>query len=193
MKNILLLLNSGFEIYEAGVFIDIIGWNLTEGDGNTKLHTCGAKKEVKSAFGPIFKVDYLIAEIDPANFDALAVPGGFEEFGFYEEAYKDEVSNLIKAFYNQGKIIASVCTGALPVAKSGVLKNKKATTYNKNPIREESLRKMGAILIDNPVVEDGNIISGQNPAAAITVAFCLLEKLTGKENTNKIKIKMGFE
>lgn len=27
MKKILLLLANGFEIYEAGTFIDIIGWN----------------------------------------------------------------------------------------------------------------------------------------------------------------------
>ena len=35
MKKVLLLLADGFEIYEASVFIDVIGWNLVEGD-NTR-------------------------------------------------------------------------------------------------------------------------------------------------------------
>ena len=50
MKKILLLLAEGFETLEASVFIDVIGWNLTEGDGTTQLFTCGVNKEIKSSF-----------------------------------------------------------------------------------------------------------------------------------------------
>ena len=32
MKKVLLLLADGFETFEASVFIDVIGWNLVEGD-----------------------------------------------------------------------------------------------------------------------------------------------------------------
>ncbi len=44
MKKVLLLLADGFEIFEASVFIDVIGWNHVEGDRNTELFTCGLKK-----------------------------------------------------------------------------------------------------------------------------------------------------
>jgi protein deglycase len=37
MKKVLLLLADGFEIYEASVFIDVIGWNLVEGDNSTQV------------------------------------------------------------------------------------------------------------------------------------------------------------
>ena len=30
--------------------------------------------------------------------DALAIPGGFEEFGFYEEAYNEQLLELIRLF-----------------------------------------------------------------------------------------------
>jgi len=50
MKKVLLLLAEGFEIFEASVFIDVIGWNLVEGDNSTELFTCGLKKEIKSSF-----------------------------------------------------------------------------------------------------------------------------------------------
>ena len=46
MKKVLLLLADGFETFEASVFIDVIGWNLVEGDNSTELFTCGLKKEI---------------------------------------------------------------------------------------------------------------------------------------------------
>ena len=70
MKKVLLLLADGFETFEASVFIDVIGWNLVEGDCSTELFTCGLKKEIKSSFNQRFIVDYLINEIDVNSFDA---------------------------------------------------------------------------------------------------------------------------
>ncbi len=109
MKKVLLLLSEGFEIYEASVFIDVMGWNLEEGDGSTRLFTCGLRKQVKSAFKQCFVVDFLIDEIDADAFDALAIPGGFEVYGFYKDAYHDKFLNLIRTFKAQNKIVASVC------------------------------------------------------------------------------------
>ena len=37
-------------------------------------------------------------------------PGGFEDFGFYEEAY-DEDLNLIREFNEKRKTIATICVG----------------------------------------------------------------------------------
>jgi 4-methyl-5(b-hydroxyethyl)-thiazole monophosphate biosynthesis len=48
----LLLLAEGVETFEASVFIDVIGWNLVEGDNSTSLFTCGLRKEIKSSFNP---------------------------------------------------------------------------------------------------------------------------------------------
>jgi len=56
----------------------------------------------------LFIVDTLIDEIKIDDYDALAIPGGFEEFGFYEEAYHDKFLNLIREFDSKGKIIATV-------------------------------------------------------------------------------------
>jgi 4-methyl-5(b-hydroxyethyl)-thiazole monophosphate biosynthesis len=35
LKKVLLLLSGGFEVYEASAFIDVMGWNLVDGDGTT--------------------------------------------------------------------------------------------------------------------------------------------------------------
>jgi protein deglycase len=191
MKKVLLLLADGFEIYEASVFVDVIGWNLVEGDFTTELVTCGLKKEIKSSFNQKFIVDYLIDGIDINSFDALAIPGGFEVYGFYKDAYDDKFLDLIRGFKAKNKIIASVCVGALPLGKSGVLKDKKGTTYN-SAIRREALQGFGVNIVNQPIVIDDNIITSWNPSTAVDVAFILLESLTTKMNADKVRQLMGF-
>lgn len=192
MKKVLLLLADGFEMFEASAFIDVIGWNLIEGDKTTQLFSCGFMKEVKSSFDQKFIPDFLIDEINPEDYDALAIPGGFEEYGFYDDAYNVRFLDLIKLFNDQNKVIASICVGALPVAKTGILYNKFATTYNQNPKRIEQLTDMGALFADKPIVVNDNIITSSNPATAHEVALILLEKLTDKNNSEKVKLLMGF-
>jgi protein deglycase len=193
MKKVLLLLADGYETYEASVFIDVLGWNLVDGDHTTQLFTCGLKKEIRSSFNQISLVNYLVDEIKVSDFDALAIPGGFEEFDYYKDAYDERFLNLIREFNKENKIIASVCVGALPLGKSGILAGKKATTYNKNSTRQEALKAFGVDVIHQPIVRDDNIITCWNPSTAIDTAFLLLEFLTSKGNGDYIKGIMGFE
>jgi 4-methyl-5(b-hydroxyethyl)-thiazole monophosphate biosynthesis len=192
MKKVLLLLADGFETFEASVFIDVIGWNLVEGDCSTELFTCGLKKEIKSSFNQRFIVDYIISEIDISSFEALAIPGGFEVYGFYNDAYNYTFLDLIRGFKAHNKIIASICVGALPLGKSGVLIGKNGTTYN-NAIRRKELQDFGVTIINEPVVMDDNIITSWNPSTAVDVALLLLELLTTKNNADKISQLLGFQ
>ncbi|MGI9526922.1 MAG: DJ-1/PfpI family protein [Weeksellaceae bacterium] len=192
MKKVLLLLAEGFEFYEASVFIDVMGWNLLEGDQNTTLHTCALRKEILSTFNQKLIVDYLIKDINVANYDALAIPGGFEPYGFYKDAYHSAFSEIIQSFYNENKPIASICTGAFPIAKSGILKGKEGTTYHLNPVRHAELKELGVLVKNQPIVVSDHIITSWNPSTAMDVAFLLLEKLTDKDNVKKVKRLMGF-
>jgi len=191
MKRVLLLLANGFEVFEASAFIDVIGWNLVEGDCSTELLTCGLRKEIQSSFNQRFIVDYLMDEIKIDMFDALAIPGGFEVYGFYNDAYADKFLDLIRGFKENGKFIASVCVGALPLGKSGVLKHKKGTTYHSS-VRREALQGFGVEVINQPVVMDDNMITSWNPSTAMDVAFLLLEHLTTRNNADKVRQLMGF-
>ena len=191
IKKILLLLSNGFEILEASAFIDVMGWNLEEGDKSTKLCSCGLRKELESSFGQKFIVDYIINEIDVDSFDALVIPGGFKNYGYYKDAYSMEFLELIRDFRNKNKIIVSVCVGALPLAKSGILKNRNAITYNQTEYTK-TLENYGVNLLENPIVIDDNIITSNGPSTALDVAFILLGALTSKENSLKVRNSMGF-
>jgi 4-methyl-5(b-hydroxyethyl)-thiazole monophosphate biosynthesis len=192
MKKVLLVLIEGFEFYEASVFIDVIGWNLVDGTRQTELRSCGLRREVRASFGQTMLADHLVADIDAGDWDVLAVPGGFEEYGFYGEGHDPRILGLVRDFAAQGKLVASICVGSLIVAKAGVLAGRKATTYNQKPIRQESLRALGAVVLDEPVVEDGNFISCWNPSTAMEVAFRVLERLEGEAAGHHIRRIMGF-
>lgn len=189
----LLFLAKGFETMEFSVFVDVMGWARNDYGYDVSIVTCGFQKKVLSTFDIPVLVDKTIDEIDIDEYDALAIPGGFEEFGFYEEAYDNRFLNLIKEFDSKEKIIATICVAALPVGKSGVLKNRKATTYHlKNAYRQKQLKEFGVNVINEPIVVDGNIITSYCPETASGVAFKLLEMLTSKEQMEVVKRAMGF-
>ena len=195
MKKVLLLLANGFEASEASVFTDVIGWNKLEGDGTTDLITVGRSKNLKCTFYLNVIPEMQLSEVNVDDFDALAIPGGFEQAGFFEDAYSEDFLKLIREFNNANKIIASVCVGSLPIGKSGVLNGRNGTTYNlNNGLRQNQLADFGVnVLPQTAIVVDNNIITSFNPSTAFGVAFKLLEMLTSKENCDNVKRLMGFK
>lgn len=192
MKKVLLLLANGFEPFEASAFIDVFGWNLVEGDKSTTLSSCALTKEVNSSFGQKLIANLIVDDINTNDFDALAIPGGFEQFGFYKDAYDERFLNIIREFSYQNKPVASICVAALALGKSGILKGKNATTYP-NTVRINALKDYGVNFQDNILVVDENIITSCGPSTAIDVSFMLLRILTSEENENQVRQLMGFE
>lgn len=189
----LLFLAKGFETMEFSVFVDVMGWARNDYHCDTQVVTCGFQRQVVSTFGVPVAVDTLIGEVSADDYDALAIPGGFEEYGFYEEAYDERFLKLIRDFDAKGKIIASICVAALPVAKSGVLKGRNATTYHlRGGYRQKQLVELGAVLGEGSIVVDRNVITSYCPETAPGVAFKLLELLTSKEQMEIVKAAMGF-
>jgi len=193
MKNVLLLLAQGFEEYEASVFTDVLGWSREIGDIPVNVLTAGRRAQIKCTWNFFVTPEAQLSEISVDEYDALAVPGGFEEAGFYEDAYHEDFLKIISQFHEAKKIIASICVGALPLGKSGILKNKMATTYHlMNGKRRKQLESFGAYVQDQPIVVDDNIITSTSPATALDVAFTLLRMLTSPDNEKKVKTAMGF-
>lgn len=192
-KKILLFLCKGFEAYEASVFTDVFGWNNYYGDGGIEVLTAGLRPEIKACWNFTVKPELLYEDINIDDFDALAIPGGFEEEGFYDDAFDESFIQLIQAFHLQHKIIASVCVGAIPVGKSGILKDNPATTYDLfDNHRRGQLADFGAKVVNRHLIFEKNVITSTGPSSAIDVAFLLLEYLTNSDNMHKIKHLMRF-
>lgn len=118
---VLLFLAKGFETMEFSAFVDVMGWARNDYGVDIQVETCGFTKTVVSTFNVPVIVDKLIDEISVDEYDALTIPGGFEEFGFYEEAYDERFLEIIRQFDQQDKVIATICVAALPLGKSGIL------------------------------------------------------------------------
>ena len=183
----------GFETIEFSAFIDVLGWAGNDYGYPVETETCGLTRQVMSTFNIPVLMDKTIDEIHVEDYDALAIPGGFEEFGFYEDAFDERFLELIREFNNQHKIIASICVGALPVAKSGVLAGRKATTYHlRGAYRQKQLKEFGVRVVNKRIVTDDTIISSYCPETAPYVAFELLGKLVGKKKAAVVKKAMGY-
>lgn len=95
---VLLLLAKGFEVMEFSAFVDVLGWANNDFGHDITVETCGLQKQVLSTFRIPVIVDKLIEQVNVDDYDALAIPGGFEEYGFYEEAYDERFLDLIRSF-----------------------------------------------------------------------------------------------
>lgn len=191
---ILLFCNKGFETMEFSPFVDILGWARNDYSLDVEVVTCGFTKIVRSTFGIPVTVDRTFEELDVDEYEALAIPGGFEEYGFYEEAYDERFLGLIREFDRRHKTIASICVGALPIGKSGVLQNRKATTYHlKNGYRQKQLAEFGVqVMADQRIVVADNIITSFCPETAADVGFALLARLVGEEKAGVVRRAMGY-
>lgn len=192
-KKVLLFLSQGFEAYEASAFTDVIGWSREVGFEDIDLVTTGLRPELTCYWNLIVKPELPFEQVKVDDFDALAIPGGASTAGFFEDTYDDRFLNLIREFDRQGKIIASICVAALPIGKSGVLKNREATTWDLDEgNRRKELADFGVIVQDKQIVIDKNIITSTGPATSLDVAFKLVEMLTDNQNVEEIRKNMRF-
>lgn len=174
-KNAIILLAEGFEEIEAVVCIDLLrraGIEVTVG-GLKNLTVKGSRRiEIKA--DKIIKGD--------SSYDACILPGGMP--GAENIASSDTAVQLIKKMAEKEKIIGAICASpAIVLAPLGLIDNKKATCYP----GMESHFPDSAIYINNKVVIDKNIITSQGPATAFEFALKIIEKLSGKEISGKIR------
>lgn len=193
MKRVLMLLANGVEPMEMAAFTDVLGWADLIGDCPLELVNAGLRRKIVTTFGLSINPGSLLCDLDISSFDALALPGGFEPAGFYEEALSEPFLQTIRYFVEAGKPVASVCVSSVCLGVAGVLRGRKATTYHQEGgKRKNQLLETGALFVDRPVVVDDNIITSSGPGTAAEVAFVLLEQLTSADNATYIRQKMRF-
>ena len=129
------------------------------------------------ADGGDVKVDLLVSEINPADFDAVVFIGGP---GCLENLDNENSYKVARETVFQNKVLASICISPVILAKAGVLEGKKATVWSspldRGPVK--ILKENGAIYQDEMVVVDGKIITGNGPGAAEEFGKAIVEVLT---------------
>jgi putative intracellular protease/amidase len=140
-----------------------------------------------------------VSQVNIADYDAVFYPGGF---GLLSDlAANEDFAKLSAAHYENGGILAAVCHGPaalLPIILSNgesLLATKSVTgftreeeidygTINDVPfLLEEALTRAAARFNKvqpwgSFVIEDGRVITGQNPASAHAVGEAIVKQLT---------------
>ena len=107
----------------------------------------------------------------------LVVPGGFGTRRLLEDA---AALDWIRGAAVTARQVTSVCTGALLLAKAGLLAGRRATTHWGALDLLASLDPSVSVQRDQRVVDDG-IITSAGVSAGIDMALGVVERLHGKE------------
>ena len=67
---------------------------------------------------------------------------------------------FIKDFNQSGKLIAAICHAPVVLASAEIIKGKKLTGYWNI---QSDLKNAGGIVLEQPVVTDGNLITSRHP------------------------------
>lgn len=195
-KRVLLFLGEGFEDLEAVSVFSVCGWTEYRSHlPKVRVVTTGLRRNVRGRFGLHMTTDLLLHEVDPHDYAALAVPGGFHSHGF-DEAYCQPFRDLAKAIHAQGGTIATMCVGVLPVAETGLLQGEKATSYAFSRRHDNlgRLRELGCMPTPGPLEVSNRIISCSGPSQSIEVALLLLQSLVGADAAREVaKLMAGTE
>lgn len=191
LKRVLILLSNGFEVMEAACFTEVFGWASIYGDVQFDQLSVGLRSPLKTTFGFDVLPERLLNEINVEDFDALVIPGGFGDAGFYEEALSEPFLELIRSFDRRQAPIAAVCVSALSLAAAGVLKGRRATVYHQvGGARKAELESYGAVFVDEPLVIDGHLMTSTGPGTGIELALKLLEVLSSPAFSQELRGRM---
>ena len=108
----------------------------------------------------------------------LLVPGGF---GTRREINNARIITWIKEQFPKVELMLSVCTGAMLLAKAGVLDGLKATTHF---LAEAELRTVApntTICMSERYVDNGTVITSAGISAGIDMALYTVGRLLGAE------------
>jgi len=120
----------------------------------TAVHDFRGDQTYLEERGHDFELNATMADVDPAEYDALVVPGG--RAPEYLRTY-DVVIEAVQHFFEAGKPVASLCHGPQILAAAGVLEGYEMTYY---PAVRAECEAAGCSWVDG-VVTDGNLVTGQ--------------------------------
>jgi len=113
------------------------------------------------------------------RFDILIIPGGL---GAKErEIHNDNVMKWITDQMKTVQLMTSVCTGALLLAKAGLLNGKMATTHWASIERLENEFPQVEVQREVKFVDEGNVITSGGISAGINMSFHIVKRLLGSE------------
>jgi protease I len=158
---ILIMATDGFEQSELMVPQEKLS------DAGATVEVAAPKSRMKSGkiygwdendWGKTVSVDKDIEDVNPADYDALVLPGG--QINPDKLRVEQKAIEIIRAFYSSGKTVAAICHAPWLLIEAGIIKDKKCTSYHS--IKTDVINA-GGQWRDETVVTDHGLITSRNP------------------------------
>ena len=132
-------------------------------------------------FGAEIEIKTTLDEVKGSDFDAVVFIGGMGTPSVRSDKRAVEIAKNSA----DRKVLAAICWAPTILAKAGVVKGRKVTVWNGDDAEygmttSKVMENAGAEFTDRPVVVDGNLITGNGPAAAAEFAKAVVAKLNEK-------------
>ena len=132
-------------------------FRLKEAGAQVVVVSGKAGQSFEGKYGTPAKADKTPAEISVADYAGIIIPGGYAP----DHMRRDQnMVSLVRAFDQQGKIVAAICHAGWVLVSAGVLKDRAVTSFF---AIKDDLVNAGAKWRDHEVVVDRNMITSRNP------------------------------
>lgn len=185
-KKAALLLAEGFEEGECVFVIDILR------RGGVQCDSVSIKDEyVAGGRGIVLKADLILNREMMDDYDMVIIPGGIP--GVPNLCENEIVKEWVKRFAeDDSKYVAAICAGPMLLAKTGVSRGRRLTSYPADKYRvlfEDADYVEDNAQMEELVVVDGNLITSRGPASALSFAYKIVELLGGDADALREKMQ----
>ena len=122
--------------------------------------------------------------------DVLLIPGGY---GTRREMHNEVLTDWIRQRAEEVELLLSVCTGALLLAKAGLLEGLSATTHHGAFDLLREVAPNTSVLESERVVDNGKIILSAGISAGIDMSLYAVGRLLGEEQAEETARYMEYD
>lgn len=129
-----------------------------------------------------YKVDALLGNADPKQFDAVLLPGGALNADTLR--VQSRAQEFVREMDRQGKPVAVICHAPWLLVSAGLVKGRTLTSYH---TIQDDLRNAGGKWQDEEVVRDRNWVSSRQPSDIPAFNRAMVELFSEKTTSGKIR------
>lgn len=127
-----------------------------------------------------------IAKVDKA--DVLIIPGS--NVGWTQQIKNKKLLSWIRLIDITSKYTIGICSGSIVLAASGVLKEKRATTFW---FVSHFLRDYEVEFVDLPIVRDGKYMTAEAAIPGMDLAMWLIQRIGGEKEAQITQLMLGYD
>ena len=174
MARAAIVLVDGFEEIEAVTVIDVLR------RASIDVAVCGVSSlDVVGSHGIAVRADMWLRDV--GDVDVVVLPGGMPGAATLRDS--DVVRAFVEQQHARGAVAAAICAAPIALASWGLLRRRRATCF---PGHEPALLAGGAVVVSEPVVDAGDVVTSRGVGTALAFALALVGRLVDVDTATRL-------